>query len=54
MLLFNDCQNLWHLLLIYGPSEELTQWNMHFIYSLIWFLCAHEKATINNKNLMER
>lgn len=53
MLLFNDCQDLWHLFVIYGLCEELILGNMHYIYSLIWFLCAWEKAVINYRNLME-
>lgn len=28
--------------------------NMHYIYSLILFLCAWEKAVINYRNLIER
>lgn len=34
--------------------EELILGNMHYIYSLIWFLCAWAKAVINYRNLMER
>ena len=54
MLLFNDCQDLWHLFVIYRLCEELILGNMHYIYSLIWFLCACEKPVINYRNLMER
>lgn len=35
MLLFNDCQDLWHLFVIYSLCEELILGNMHYIYSLI-------------------
>lgn len=35
MLLFNDCQDRWHLFVIYGLWEELILGNMHYIYSLI-------------------
>lgn len=34
--------------------EELILGNMHYIYSVIWFLWAWEKAVINYRNLMER
>lgn len=40
MLLFNDCQDRWHLFVIYGLCEDLILGNMHYIYSLIWFLSA--------------
>lgn len=53
MLLFNDCQDLCQLFVIYGRCEELILGNMHYIYSLIWFPCALEKAVINYRNLME-
>lgn len=42
---------LWYMVLV---CEQLILGNMHYIYSLIRFLCAREKAVINYRNLMER